>query len=368
MPIQYVPPVTWVDTPEDFMHFVKHVRDTGECAIDTETTGINRAVDHVLFWSACPDIDTRYCFPREMLPLWDEYLAPDQDLKWYFTNQTFDFAMLENSGVSTPLGDSYCTLAMDWLYDENRQGRHGLKETAMDYLGLNMREFKETFKRKKGESIQERLIRAMDEEFESATSYASLDAWATFRVFHALKERLIESTDLNGNSLWNHFEEVEMPFTRVLHNCIMRGIRVDIAYLEELGPKIEKSILEIDKKITKIAGKEVNPRSVKQLRELLFDKIGLKPIKMTSGGVSGVRQPSTDASCLEQWADDGVEVAQLLLEHRELAKMKGTYVDGLRKWVDRNGRIHPTLTQHVTVTGRLSSVEPNLQHGGCKTV
>lgn len=363
MVTQYVPPVTWVDSPEDFMKFVRHVRDTGESALDTETTGLNRAKDYVLFWSACPDEQTRYCFSREMLRIWDAELSQDQDIKWYFTNQTFDFSMLANSGVRVPLGDSYCTLAMDWLYDENRQGRHGLKETAADYLKLDMNEFKETFKRKKDESMQECLLRAMEEEFEKATSYASLDAWATFRVFKYLKNKLENLHSMDGTNLWDYFEEVEMPFTRVLHNCCRRGIMVDVGYLDELSPKIQHDIDDIQKKINKLAGRELNPNSTPQLRYLFFEKLGIKPIKMTSGGSSGNRQPSTDASCLNRWADDGVEAAELLLRHRELAKMKGTYVDGLRKWVDKDLRIHPTLTQHVTVTGRLSSVDPNLQHG-----
>ena len=68
MVTQYVPPVTWVDSPEDFMKFVRHVKDTGESALDTETTGLNRAKDYVLFWSACPDEQTRYCFSREIIP------------------------------------------------------------------------------------------------------------------------------------------------------------------------------------------------------------------------------------------------------------------------------------------------------------
>jgi DNA polymerase-1 len=252
---------------------------------------------------------------------------------------------------------------MDWLYDENRQGRHGLKETAQEYLGLNMREFKEAFKgKKKGETLQDRLLRAMETEFESAISYASLDAWATFRVFHELKRRLGDQHSMDGMNLWDYFEEVEMPFTRVLHNLSRRGIMVDVGYLDELSPRIETDIITIQKPLNKIAGKELNPNSTPQLRHLFFDKLGIKPIKMTSGGTSGNRQPSTDASCLNRWAEDGVKAAQLLLEHRVLAKMKGTYVDGLRKWVDSELRIHPTLTQHVTVTGRLSSVDPNLQN------
>lgn len=364
MATQYVPPVTWVDDPITMMKFVEHVRATGECALDTETTGLNRSKDHVMFWSACPDVDSRYCFSRRMLSIWDAELSQDPDIKWYFTNQTFDFNMMANSGVRVPKGDSYCTLAMDWMYDENRQGRHGLKETASDYLGLSMREFKEAFKgRSKGESIQDRLLREMEHNFESAISYASLDAWATFGVFQYLKGQLSDYPILDGDSnLWEYFDAVEMPFTRVLYNCCRRGIMIDVGYLDELSPKIEADIKSLQKQLNKIAGKEINPNSTPQLRDLLFNRLQLPSLKMTGGGNSGNRQPSTDVEVLTRFSDNGVEAAQLILEIRSLTKMKGTYVDGLRKWADDDLRIHPTLTQHVTVTGRLSSVDPNLQN------
>lgn len=363
MPIQYVPPVTWVDDPESMMKFVRHVRDTGECAHDTETTGLDRKRDHILFWSACPDLNSRYCFSREMLPIYDAELSQDPNIRWYYTNQTFDFSMLENSGVRVPVGPSFCTLAMDWLYDENRQGRHGLKETAFDHLGLNMREFKEAFKgKKKGETYQERLLRAMRDEFDSATSYASLDAWASFRVYKYLEDQLSRQHSMDGMNLWDYFCEVEMPFTRVLHQLCRRGIMVDVGYLDELAPKIQGDIDDLQKELNKIAGREVNPRSTQQLRVLLFDKLGLEPIKMTSGGTSGNRMPSTDEEVLSRFAEEGVKAAEIILEIRGLGKMLGTYVEGLRKWADDDLRIHPTLTQHVTVTGRLSSVDPNLQN------
>lgn len=362
MALQMVPPVTWVDDGEGMMQFVRHVQDTGECALDTETTGLDRRSDHVLFWSGAPDVESRYCFSRSMLEIYDKELSQDPNLKWYFTNQNFDFSMIANSGVRVPEGRSYCTLAMDWLHDENRQGRHGLKETAGDHLGLDMREFKEAFKRKKGETIQEVLIREMMNNPESARSYASLDAHATFRVFHHLKDDLERQEMLDGIPLWDYFEHTEMPFTRVLHNCCRRGIMIDVGYLDELSPKIQTDIDLQQKELNRIAGMEVNPRSPLQLRSLFYDKLGLKPWKYTSGGASGNRQPSTDVAVLNRWKEDGIEAATIVQEIRALSKMKGTYVDGLRKWVDDELRIHPTLTQHVTVTGRLSSVDPNLQN------
>lgn len=363
MTLQWVPPVTYVDSPEDMMKFVRHVRDTKRCAIDTETTGLNRWSDIVLLWSACPDIQSRYCFTPRMLDIYSEELARDPSIEWYFTNQTFDFCMLSNTNAVVPHGNTYCTLAMDWLYDENRQGRHGLKETAKDHLDFDMREFKETFGvSKRGESIQERLLRALEDDFDSAINYASTDAWATFRVFEFLRGKLSSMESFDGTNYWDYFRNVESPFTRTLYNCIQRGIRVNLEYLEELSPKLESEIISHHKNLNRIAGKEINPNSTKQLRELFFDKLQLEPIKLTSGGASGNRQPSTDEECLTKWSEMGVDAAEIVLSIRNLVKIKGTYVDGLRKWVDPEDRIHPTLTQHVTVTGRLSSVDPNLQN------
>lgn len=297
-----------------------------------------------------------------MLEIYDKELSQDPNIRWYFTNQTFDFSMIENSGVRAPVGDSYCTLAMDWLYNENRQGRHGLKETALDHLGLRMSELKEVFPRKRGESIQDALLRVMEEDPASAMDYASLDAHATFRVYKFLEDKLSNMYSMDGMCLWDYFQGVEMPFTRVLHNCCRRGVMIDIGYLSELSPIMETDINEHHKKLNKIAGREINPRSTKQLQWLFFEKLGVKPVKYTSGGTSGRRAPSTDETVLTRLADDGVEAANIVLSIRKLVKMKGTYVDGLRKWSDEELRIHPTLTQHVTVTGRLSSIDPNLQH------
>ena len=356
--IQLKPPVTYVDNPEKMMKFVKHVRATKECALDTETTGLNRWKDHVVVWSACPSVDRRYCFTRPMLPIYDKELARDTSLTWYFTNQTFDFCMLANSGVSPPMGDSYCTLAMDWLHNENRQGRHGLKETTLDYTGAGMEDFNTAFPGLKEESTETRILRALETDFRRAISYASDDAYATFRVFHILRDYLNKEEMVNGKSLWDYFQEVEMPFTRVLFNMIRRGIMIDTGYLEDLKPQLHGSIQQLERKIVKMAGQEINLKSTKQMAWLLFEKLGLKPISKTKKG----GKPSTDENTLQQYADEGIEICTEILKLRKLTKFNSTYVEGLSKWLDPEERIHATLTQHVTVTGRISSSDPNLQN------
>ena len=354
--IQLKPPVTYVDNPEDMMKFVRHVRDTKECAHDTETTGLNRWRDHIVIWSACPSVDKRYCITRAMLPIYDAELAGDPSITWYYTNETYDFCMLSNSGVRPPVGDAYCTLGMDWLNNENRQGRHGLKETMLDYTGIAMEDFNTAFPGLKEESTEIRILRALETDFLRAISYASDDAYATFRVFHVLRDKLARQELVDGKSLWDHFQDVEMPFTRVLYNMIRRGIMIDSGYLEDLKPQLHHTIQQLERKIVKMAGREINLKSPKQLAWLLFDKMKLKPISKTKKGGA----PSTDEATLQKYADDGVEICNQIMLLRKYSKFNGTYVEGLSKWLDPMGRIHPTLTQHVAVTGRLSSVDPNL--------
>jgi len=360
--LQFMPPPTWIDRPEQMIGVVEHIRATRECALDTETTGLNLWKDHVVVWSLCPDINTRYCLSREMLDIYDMELAGDPDITWYFTRQIYDFNMLANSGASPPVGDCYDTLPMDWLYDENRQGGHGLKETASEYCDIPMKDLKEVTKVKKGETIPDAFRRLLEEDFAAAIDYASKDAWATFRVFKALRKKLRNQFNSNGECLWDYFKEIEMPYTRTLYNMVRRGIKINKPYLVSLGPEMEKGIVRINRQITKEAGKEINLNSTPQLRWLLYEKLGLQPFKRTKGGKSGVKQPSTDSDVLEKFAQDGVQVCQLITDLRGLTKTLGTYVQGLQNHADPYDRIHPMLNQHVTVTGRLSSTDPNLQN------
>jgi DNA polymerase-1 len=152
------------------------------------------------------------------------------------------------------------------------------------------------------------------------------------------------------------FHDVELPLVRVLARMEEAGIGVDRDYLEELGESLRDRIATLEKQIFDAAGEPFNVNSTLQLREILFDRLGLPVIKKTPKG-----QPSTDASVLEKLADEHPMVEHLL-RYRELEKLRSTYVDGLLPLVADDGRIHCLFNQRGASTGRISSERPNMQN------
>lgn len=170
----------------------------------------------------------------------------------------------------------------------------------------------------------------------------------------ALREILDEK--LTENGMDNLYYQVELPLARILADMEIAGVKVDLNMLqemsEELGAKLEKLTAEIHT----MAGEEFNINSTKQLGYILFERLGLPVKKKTKTGYS------TDVEVLEQLAEEH-EIVAKILEYRQLAKLKSTYVDGLAGLINpRTGKIHTTFNQTVTATGRLSSTEPNLQN------
>lgn len=161
--------------------------------------------------------------------------------------------------------------------------------------------------------------------------------------------------ELEKNSQLELMYNIEMPLAKVLSSMEVTGFLVDSQSIEEYGAVLETQINSLVEKIYDLAGEEFNINSPKQLGTVLFEKLGLPAKKKTKSGYS------TNADVLEDLAADYPIVA-LVLEYRTLAKLKSTYCDGLKKCVAPDGRIHSTLNQTETRTGRISSTEPNLQN------
>jgi DNA polymerase-1 len=186
------------------------------------------------------------------------------------------------------------------------------------------------------------------------------------KAYHKLKEELEESRThslypTHLTTLSDYFFELEVPFTRVLWNCERNGARIDAQYLANISKPVEIELARIEKDIVRLVGRPINPQSNKDMQAYFFKELKLTPKKLTKGGKSGVRQPSLDIDVIEELSDEH-PVAKLLLEHRGLSKLNGTYVKGLNSHMDTNGRIHTRFNQDIVRTGRLSSSNPNIQN------
>ncbi len=187
-------------------------------------------------------------------------------------------------------------------------------------------------------------------EGESPSARAAERAAATLALGKALEERLAEA------ALLDVFRRIDMPLLPVLHRIEEKGIRIDPGIFAELSEGLARDISAIERKVAAVAGTDFNINSPKQLAFLLFEKLGLPPVKKTKTGYS------TDVEVLERLKDLH-EIPSLVLEYRTVAKIRSTYVDVLPGKIDpRDGRIHTTLHQTQTATGRLSSSDPNLQN------
>src|ERR671916_537749 len=180
------------------------------------------------------------------------------------------------------------------------------------------------------------------------------DAARRAALVHALAPRL--NAELEEMGLARLYYEVELPLADVLGEMEKVGMPVDARTLEEVGEEIEERVGELEQRIFEDAGREFNIGSPKQLGEVLFEELGLPTARKTKTGYS------TDAKVLQQLAVQGHKIAERVIEYRELTKLRGTYIEGLLKLISADGRIHTTLNQTTTATGRISSDSPNLQN------
>lgn len=193
------------------------------------------------------------------------------------------------------------------------------------------------------------LVKAAQEREEAFREYAGFAVYTIFMAEPGLREKLRET------GMEKLFDEIEMPLTRVLHDMEEEGVEVRPEELKAYGDALVERIEELEKSIHKQAGEDFNINSPKQLGEILFEKMQLPGGKKTKTGYS------TAADVLDKLAPDYPIVSEIL-EYRGLTKLKSTYADGLAVYIGENNRIHTTLNQTITATGRISSTEPNLQN------
>ena len=241
-------------------------------------------------------------------------------------------------------GPRFDTMLASYVLDPGRQ-RHGLDDLAADHLGHVMLPYDSLF------AAGDRVRDILNVPQERLAVYAAEDAEIALRLRDRFAADLAEVPALD-----RLFRTLETPLSEVLFRMEQRGIRVDTAFLAELGVEFRTQMDDLERRIHASAGREFNVQSPKQLAEILFDELGLKPTKKTASGWS------TDVSVLTALAGRH-PLPGLILEHRQLAKLLGTYVEAVTALVEPDtGLLHTSFNQAVAATGRLSSSDPNLQN------
>jgi DNA polymerase-1 len=266
-------------------------------------------------------------------------------------NIKYDMSVLRNYGIEIK-GATYDTMLAHYLIEPEK--RHGMDALALAYLSYEPMSIENLIGKKGAKQGNMREV-----ELNLIKEYAAEDADITLQLKPFLDKQL--TTNPKAVQLLN---EVEMPLARVLSTIECEGVNLDVPFLQEMSKTLEADSKAVQEKIFATAGQEFNIASPKQLGEILFEKLKLDPkAKKTKTG-----QYMTGEEVLSKLEAEH-EIASLILDFRELQKLKSTYVDALPALISpTTGRIHTSFMQAVTATGRLSSKDPNLQNIPIRTV
>ncbi len=258
-------------------------------------------------------------------------------------NSKYDRHVLANHGV-TVRGVVHDTLLESYVLESHQ--RHDMDSLAERHLGAKTLLYEHVA----GKGASQIPFDQVD--IQRATDYSAEDADVTLQIHGALWPRIEKDAKLR-----RIYSEIEIPVAGVLVAMERNGVLVDAQLLAAQSRELGQKMLELEARAHQLAGGPFNLGSPKQLCEVLFDRLKLRVVKKTPSGA-----PSTDEEVLEKLAQDH-PICAALLEHRGLAKLKGTYTDKLPRMVNpRTGRVHTTYAQAVAVTGRLASTDPNLQN------
>ena len=270
-------------------------------------------------------------------------LCEDPSILKIFHNAKYDSVILKRHQVNTISFQD--TLLMSFFIN-NGLTKHNLEDLYYYYFGEEKEKFKDVIKNESKRNYKD----FSEVPLQSATNYAAHDAYATHKLYEVLQPQILEAADS-----WIYYA-IDKKLSLVLQEVESKGVKIDIKFLSKLEKDLHQEIEKIEQKIFKISGEEFNIASPKQLTEI-FKKLDVKVTKKTKAG-----DFQTNVKVLEQLEAEGVEIASHILQWRQYSKLVSTYTSSLAEHADSNDRVHSTFNIAATITGRLSSSEPNLQN------
>jgi DNA polymerase-1 len=353
-----------VDDPAQLPALVERLRDAPLVGLDVEASRFEARAAELVGLSLAASPEEVWYLPfghksgggelagvqvRNLPPLTDSAAAP---LRALLTDPAvpkaghdikYDWQVLRKAGVELA-GVSYDSMLASFVLDPGRRS-HAIDNLCLEHLGRALPTYHEVAGKGRAE------IPFAEIAVTHAANYCGTES-ATVLALHRYFSPTLEET-----SLESLLRDVEMPLLEVLVEMEWTGITIDCVLFRRLGEELAGDLRRLELEIARSAGMEMNLNSPRQLASVLFEKLQLPVLKKTKTG------PSTDADVLEQLAAMGHELPQLILAHRELQKLKNTYVDTLPQRINPDtGRIHTSYNQAGAATGRLSSTEPNLQN------
>ena len=335
---------------EDWM---KQSEEIGEFAIDTETTSLDPHTAKLVGISISNRIGNACYIPlnhvsgnnlneKKVLGVLKNYLE-DESIKKVGQNIKFDFIVFYHRGIT--LNSMEDTMLMSYTLDAGKN-RHNMDTLSEIHLGHKTIKFKDLV------GTGKKQLNFSEVNISEAKDYAAEDADITFRLYKIFLK------SLKAEKLLNIYELFEKPLIKILAEMEIKGIKLDKSSLNKLSSKFSTKIEKLEKSIFKISKKTFNIGSTKQLGEIMYNDLKIAALKKTKKGSF-----ATSASVLEDLAFKGYEFPKLILEWRQISKLKNTYSDALPEHINQNTkRVHTSFLLAATTTGRLASSDPNLQN------
>ena len=333
--------------------WINEAEESGELAIDTETNSLDVHQADLVGISLSTKIGkacyipighkSKGCLKKENVIKKLKPVLEDVSIKKIGQNIKFDFIILYKLGINmTSMED---TMLMSYVLDagKNRHNMDTLSEIHLQHKTISFKEIVGSGKKE---------INFSDVELDKAMEYAAEDADITYRLYK------IFSKNIKLEKLSRIYEIFEKPLIKILAFMEIEGIKIDNNFLKILSSKFKKKIEKLQKEVFKISKKEFNIASPKQLGEIIYNDLKIAVLKKTRKGSF-----ATNASVLEDLAFKGHKFPQLILDWRQVSKLKNTYSDALPEHINPNTkRVHTSFLLAATTTGRLASSEPNLQN------